>query len=163
MNELQELIDNLLEELSINRFPEFNKLLSKTCINEVFLPYLSETYKHIETELHSQENYIWTEDIQFNEALSESNSNSVEIMRNLANNYFRSTIYILQDTIPKKIMYTLVCKSQKNIGSKMYEAVKETQMTELLLEEPDIHEKRNNLKSIISDLNNAKNLIESIM
>ena len=45
----------------------------------------------------------------------------------------------------------------------MYEAVKETQMTELLLEEPDIHEKRNNLKSIISDLNNAKNLIESIM
>ena len=163
MNELQELIDNLLEELYINRFPEFNKLLSKTCINEVFLPYLSKTYKQIETELHSQENYIWTEDIQFNEALSESNSNNVEIMRNLANNYFRSTIYILQDTIPKKIMYTLVCQSQKDIGSKMYEAVKETKMTELLLEEPDIHEKRSNLKSVISDLNNAKNLIESIM
>ena len=163
MNELQELIDNLLEELSINRFPEFNKLLSKTCINQVFLPYLGETYKQIETELLSQENYIWTEDIQFNEALGESNSNSVEIMRNLANNYFRSTIYILQDTIPKKIMYTLVYQSQKDIGTKMYESVKETQMTELLLEEPDIHEKRNNLKSVVADLNNAKNLIESIM
>ena len=163
MNELQELIDNLLEELSINRFPEFNKLLSKTCINQVFLPYLGETYKQIETELLSQENYIWTEDIQFNEALGESNSNSVEIMRNLANNYFRSTIYILQDTIPKKIMYTLVYQSQKDIGTKMYESVKETQMTELLLEEPDIHEKRSNLKSVIADLNNAKNLIESIM
>lgn len=163
MNELQELIDNLLEELSISRFPEFNKLLSKTCINQVFLPYLGETYKQIETELLSQENYIWTEDIQFNEALGESNSNSVEIMRNLANNYFRSTIYILQDTIPKKIMYTLVYQSQKDIGTKMYESVKETQMTELLLEEPDIHEKRSNLKSVVADLNNAKNLIESIM
>ena len=163
MNELQELIDNLLEELSISRFPEFNKLLSKTCINQVFLPYLGETYKQIETELLSQENYIWTEDIQFNDALGESNSNSVEIMRNLANNYFRSTIYILQDTIPKKIMYTLVYQSQKDIGTKMYESVKETQMTELLLEEPDIHEKRNNLKSVVADLNNAKNLIESIM
>ena len=163
MNELQELIDNLLEELSISRFPEFNKLLSKTCINQVFLPYLGETYKQIETELLSQENYIWTEDIQFNDALGESNSNSVEIMRNLANNYFRSTIYILQDTIPKKIMYTLVYQSQKDIGTKMYESVKETQMTELLLEEPDIHEKRNNLKSVVTDLNNAKNLIESIM
>ena len=84
-------------------------------------------------------------------------------MRNLANNYFRSTIYILQDTIPKKIMYTLVYQSQKDIGTKMYESVKETQMTELLLEEPDIHEKRSNLKSVIADLNNAKNLIESIM
>ena len=40
--------ESLLEELSINRFPEFNKLLSKTCINEVFLPYLNETYKQIE-------------------------------------------------------------------------------------------------------------------
>ena len=163
MNELLELVEDLLEELSINRFPEFNKLLSKTCLNDVFLPYLNETYKQIETELSSQETYIWTEDIQFNDALSKSNSNSVEIMRNLANNYFRSTIYILQDTIPKKIMYTLVYQSQKDIGSKMYEAVKESKMNELLMEVSDIHEKRNNLKSVISDLNNAKTLIESIM
>lgn len=163
MNELQTLIESLLEELSINRFPEFNKLLSKTCINEVFLPYLNETYKQIETELISQETYIWTEDIQFNDALTKSNSNSVEIMRNLANNYFRSTIYILQDTIPKKIMYTLVYQSQKDIGSKMYESVKETKMAELLMEVPDIHEKRENFKSIINDLTNAKNLIEGLM
>ena len=60
-------------------------------------------------------------------------------------------------------MYTLVYQSQKDIGTKMYESVKETQMTELLLEEPDIHEKRSNLKSVVADLNNAKNLIESIM
>ena len=62
----------MLEELSINRFPEFNKLLSKTCLNEVFLPYLNDTYKQIETELISQETYIWTEDIQFNDALTKS-------------------------------------------------------------------------------------------
>jgi len=45
----------------------------------------------------------------------------------------------------------------------MYESVKETKMAELLMEVPDIHEKRENFKSIINDLTNAKNLIEGLM
>ena len=47
MNELQELIDNLLRRIVYWQIPEFNKLLSKTCINQVFLPCLGETYKQM--------------------------------------------------------------------------------------------------------------------
>ena len=135
----------------------------KTSLNEVFIPNLNHTYEQLNMEICSQENYIWTEDIQFNEALTNSNSNNVEVMRNLANNYFRSAIYILQDTIPKKIMYSLVTQSQKDIGAKLYEVIKNSKLDDLLIEVDDIHEKRTNLETVVKDLTNAKQLIESIM
>ena len=47
-------------------------------------------------------------------------------------------------------MYTLVYQSQKDIGSKMYEAVKETKMAELLMEVPDIHEREKILKQLLT-------------
>ena len=155
MNELNDLIEYLLEDLSINRFPEFKKLVIKTSLNDVFILNLNDTYEQLNMELCSQENYIWTEDIQFNEALTNSNSNNVEVMRNLANNYFRSAIYILQDTVPKKIMYSLVTQSQKDIGAKLYEAIKNSNMDGLLVEIDDIHEKRDNLETVIQDLTNV--------
>ena len=84
-------------------------------------------------------------------------------MRNLAYNYFRSTVYILQDTIPKKIMYTLVSQSQKDIGVKLYESIKACDITSLLIEVDNIHEQRNNLSETVKDLCKAKKLIEGIM
>ena len=163
MNELNVLVEHLLEEQSINRFPELNKLITKTCLNEVFIPHLNKTYRAIEDELCSQENYIWTDDLKFNEALVDSNSSNVDVMRILAENYYKATTYILQDTIPKKIMYYLVSQSQKDIGSKLYEIIKKTELDELLKEVDNIQERRNNLDKIIKDLRSAKELIEGIM
>ena len=163
MNELNVLVEHLLEEQSINRFPELNKLITKTCLNDVFIPHLNKTYRAIEDELCSQENYIWTDDLKFNEALVDSNSSNVDVMRILAENYYKATTYILQDTIPKKIMYYLVSQSQKDIGSKLYEIIKKTELDELLKEVDNIQERRNNLDKIIKDLRSAKELIEGIM
>ena len=163
MNELNVLIEHILEEQSINRFPELNKLITKTCLNDVFIPHLNKTYKALEDELSSQENYIWTDDLKFNEALVDSTSSNVEVMRILAENYFKATIYILQDTIPKKIMYYLVTQSQKDIGAKLYEIIKKTDLKDLLKEVDNIQEKRNNLDKVIKDLRSAKELIEGIM
>ena len=163
MNELNVLVEHLLEEQSINRFPELNKLITKTCLNDIFIPHLNKTYRAIEDELCSQENYIWTDDLKFNEALVDSNSSNVDVMRILAENYYKATTYILQDTIPKKIMYYLVSQSQKDIGSKLYEIIKKTELDELLKEVDNIQERRNNLDKIIKDLRSAKELIEGIM
>ncbi len=163
MNELNVLVEHLLEEQAINRFPELNKLITKTCLNDVFIPHLNKTYRAIEDELCSQENYIWTDDLKFNEALVDSNSSNVDVMRILAENYFKATIYILQDTIPKKIMYYLVSQSQKDIGSKLYEIIKKTELDELLKEVDNIQDRRNSLDKIIKDLRSAKELIEGIM
>ena len=163
MNELNVLIEHILEDQSINRFPELNKLITKTCLNDVFIPHLNKTYRSVEDELSSQENYIWTDDLKFNEALVDSTSSNVEVMRILAENYFKATVYILQDTIPKKIMYSLVTQSQKEIGAKLYEIIKETDLEELLKEVDNIQERRNNLDTVINDLRSAKELIEGIM
>lgn len=163
MNELSELIELLLIDLSIERFPALHKLITKTCLNDVFINNLTNTYAQIDNELRSQENYIWTEDIQFNNVLQDDQQNNVEIMRNLADNYFRATVYILQDTIPKKIMLFLVKQAQLDISTKLYEAIKINNIDELLIEIDDIHEKRSSLTSIINELTNAKELIESIM
>ena len=163
MNELNVLIEHILEDQSINRFPELNKLITKTCLNDVFIPHLNKTYRSVEDELSSQENYIWTDDLKFNEALVDSTSSNVEVMRILAENYFKATVYILQDTIPKKIMYSLVTQSQKEIGAKLYEIIKETDLKELLKEVDNIQERRNNLDTVINDLRSAKELIEGIM
>ena len=163
MNELNVLIEHILEDQSINRFPELNKLITKTCLNDVFIPHLNKTYRLVEDELCSQENYIWTDDLKFNEALVDSTSSNVEVMRILAENYFKATVYILQDTIPKKIMYSLVTQSQKDIGAKLYEIIKQTDLKELLKEVDNIQERRNNLDTVIKDLRSAKELIEGIM
>ena len=163
LSELSELVEKLVKKNSIERFPEFHKIISTTCVNDVFIPCLQKTYDQIDYELLSQENYIWTENINFINALENSNSNNVEIMRKLADNYYKSTIYILQDVIPKKIMYFLVNKSQKIISSKLYESVKVRKPLELLREVDDIHVKRVNLKATIEELINAKKLLEEIM
>ena len=106
MNELNSLIEHILIEQSIDRFPELNKIISKTCLNDVFIPHLNKTYQIIEDELFSQENYIWTDDDKFNQTLIDTTSSNVDVMRILAENYFKATVYILQDVIPKKLCIT---------------------------------------------------------
>jgi uncharacterized protein YlxW (UPF0749 family) len=60
-------------------------------------------------------------------------------------------------------MYSLVTQSQKEIGAKLYEIIKETDLKELLKEVDNIQERRNNLDTVINDLRSAKELIEGIM
>jgi len=163
MNELNALIEHILVDQSIDRFPELNKIITKTCLNDVFIPHLNKTYRTVEDELLSQENYIWTDDLKFNQALIDSTSSNVEVMRILAENYFKATVYILQDTIPKKIMYYLVTQSQKDISSKLYEVIKNLDLKDILKEVDNIQEKRNNLDKVLKDLKDAKRLIEGIM
>jgi hypothetical protein len=163
MNELTELLELIVKDLGVDRFPSFNKLIITTCINDVFMPALQDTYNHIDDELNSQENYIWTDNSQFQEILHNSKQSTAQIMRQLCKTYFGSIIYILQDTIPKKIIYCLVNNSQKEISTKLYEKIKTTNFGELLVEYDDIHLQRLELEKSIKELNSAKELIETII
>ena len=92
-----------------------------------------------------------------------STENNVEIMKTLASHYFESIVYVIQDIIPKKIMFHMVSFSQKELSSKLYNQVKDKNLTELLCEYDDIHEKRSNLEKTVKELQGAKCLIQSIM
>ena len=163
LQELNELVDILIKDNGIDRFPEFQKIITSTCINKIFIPNLNITYQEIKNELSSQENYIWTENINFLQALNKSNCNNIDIIRNLSSNYYKSTVYIIQDVIPKKIMYFLVNKSQKHLSTELYNSVKDKKPVDLLKEVDNIQSRRKTLDTNISELNNAKKLIESII
>ena len=162
-NELIDLINVLIKKYGIDRFPEFQKSIISTCLNNVFLPNMHKTYNEIDNELLSQENYIWTENINFIEALNNSKSNGPSVIRNLANNYYKSVIYIIQDIIPKKIMFFMVNKSQKCLSSELYNTIKTKNTSQLLKEVNDIHHRRLTLKNNIKELVLAKDLIETII
>ena len=80
MKELSDLIEMLLKENSLDRFPVLHRLVVTTSINDVFIPGLQNTYQIIQNELNGQENYIWTEDTEFNKELVNSSTNSTDIM-----------------------------------------------------------------------------------
>ena len=163
MTELSELLEILIKNDGVERFPNFYKLISQTFMNEILMPSLNNLHKVIDEEIKCQENYVWTEDIRFMEALNSSQDNSVEIMKMLASHYYESILYVLQDIIPKKIMFHMVTFSQRELSSKLYNQVKDKNLTELLCEYDDIHEKRTNLEKTVKELKNAKELIQSIM
>lgn len=163
MKELSDLIELLVKENSLDRFPNLHRLIVTTSLNDVFIPALQNTYNIVQNELNSQENYIWTEDKEFNKELLNSNTNSIEIMRQLADKYYKSIIYILQDTIPKKIMYYLVTNSQLVLSSKLYDKIVNTPVNDLLTEVEDVSKQRQALEHSINELSAAKQLIESIM
>ena len=163
MTELSELLEILIKEDGVERFPNFYKLISQTFMNEILMPSLNNLHKVIDEEIKCQENYVWTEDIRFMDALNRSTENNVEIMKTLASHYFESIVYVVQDIIPKKIMFHMVSFSQKELSSKLYNQVKDKNLTELLCEYDDIHEKRSNLEKTVKELQGAKSLIHSIM
>ena len=49
------------------------------------------------------------------------------------------------------------------LSSKLYNQVKDKNLTELLCEYDDIHEKRSNLEKTVKELQGAKSLIHSII
>ena len=163
MSELSELLDILVKDDGLERFPNLYKLLTNTFLNEVLMPSLNNLHRVIEEEIKCQENYVWTDDIKFIEALNSSKDNNVEVMKLLAANYYEAIIYVLQDVIPKKIMYHMVSFSQRELSAKLYDVVKDKKLEELLAEFDDIHIKRTNLEKTVKELKNAKTLVQTIM
>ena len=161
--ELTDLIEILIKDIGVDRFPKFYKLVSSTLLNEVLLRGIENLYVNLISEISCQENYIWTNEGTFLDILDKNNTCNVDVMRLLANNYYKSIIYILQDTIPKKIMFYLVSFSEKNLSIKLYESIKQENPTELLTEYDEIENERKILKKSISELSKAKKMIDEIL
>ena len=163
MAELTELLDVLIKDLGISRFPKFSKLISVTVLNNVFLEGISKLYTVIEEEIACQENYIWTNETNFLNILDNNNTCNTDVMRVLATNYYKSIIYILQDTIPKKIMLYLVCFSQKKLSIELYRLIKAENINELLTEYDEIETERASLQKTINEFSHAKKMIDEIL
>lgn len=163
MDELTELIEILLKDLGIDRFPKFSKLISGVLLNKVLLRGIENLYTHIDEEIECQENYIWTNETTFLHILEKNNTCNIDVMRLLASNYYKSIIYVLQDTIPKKIMLYLVNFSEKELPIQLYDAIKNEDHNELLTEYEEIETERKALHKNITELRTAISMINEIM
>lgn len=160
--ELSNLVDLILKDLGLTRYPKLCTLIKSACSGCVFIPKLEEIKAIISLEVEYQENYIWTEDFKFMSTLDNASQSEIEIMRTLCSNYYSAIMYILQDTLPKKIMYHLVHGSQKEISSVLYNTIKDLPVNELLSENSGIATERDVVNKKIATLNNALAAIDTI-
>mgnify|MGYP006128427481 CR=1 FL=1 len=163
MAELTELLEILITDLGVDRFPKFSKVISSVILNQVLLVGINNLYTQMHAEVDCQENYIWTDETNFLTTLESSSTCNVSVMRSLASNYFNSIIYILQDVLPKKIMFYLVNFSQKELSVKLYHAVKDLDINELLTEYAEIDRERTNLKHTIKEFKKAISMINGVL
>ena len=109
-------------------------------------------------------NYLWTDDINFIELLSNNSDNNlqVKLMRKLLNFYYNHVIHCLQDSIPKCIMLFLVKKTEDSLSTNLYEKIKNENVEKVLLEYDDIHSQRMDIEKSNRELYSARKLIESL-
>ena len=164
MNEIVILINILIDEIGIIRFPDFTKKIKNKCINDILLDNFYKTLNKIKEQINIQENYIWTDNLNFNKLLkNEENLTTLELMRELLKQYFNTYILVMQDIIPKIIMFNFIKKTEIDINEKLYNFIKNENINQLLSEYKEIHNERIKLEQTINDLNNAKEIIESTL
>jgi hypothetical protein len=163
MNSMNELLLILIKEMRIDRFPQFSKFIQQVILNDILLKNIKITNEMISYEVSSQENYIWTDNTKFIQEIQKKNTTDIEQIRNLANTYYLCILEVLQDIIPKKIVYFLINASEKTFSSVLYDKVKSQNITTLLQEYEEIHTQRQGLEKIIKELQTSKQMIESIL
>ena len=125
-----------------------------------------------------EENYIWTDDVNFRNALQSmsctttlqqhkhNNNNiksNVENMNELLKLYYNTLIENIKNVIPKTIMYFLVKQIENDVSEKFYERILKEPTEELLQEEKHFHTKRTDLQNEQKKLILAKKSINEIM
>jgi hypothetical protein len=163
MNSMNELLLILIKEMRIDRFPQFSKFIQQIILNDVLLKNIKITNEMISYEINSQENYIWTDNSKFIQEIQKKSSTDIDQIRNVANIYYLCILEVLQDIIPKKIVYFLINASEKTFSSVLYDKVKSQNIATLLQEYEEIHTQRQGLEKIIKELQTSKQMIESIL
>lgn len=163
MNSMNELLLILIKEMKIDRFPQFSKFIQNIILNDVLLYNLKITNEMISHEIHSQENYIWTDNPRFIQEIQKKVGSDLDQIRNVSNTYYNCILEILQDVIPKKIVYFLIQASEKSFSNLLYDKVKGQNISLLLEEYDEIHTQRISLDKTIKELQTSKQMIESIL
>ena len=164
-NLLIELIDILINEMYINRFPNLSKNIKNTLINGLFKMGLKTTNNKINEAMEMEEEYIWTDDPNFLHQLYDikkenMDSKNLVFIRTILTSYYDTIKKNIQHNIPKIIMNFLVKFSQKHINSYLFKGVSNENVNELLKENNEIETKRDDLINKLELISNARNILD---
>jgi dynamin 1-like protein len=165
--ELTNLLNILLDNNYINRFPKLVSIIREIIINDVFNKHQKIAIKKIEELVDMEENYIWIDDSKFLESLksmtnSVKSNNDIQLLRKLLNDYFRCIVSVIQHTIPKSIMLFLVNKSKNELQTLLFSKINKKEYLEHLIEDPNQNNLRIKYTSFKEKLNNARKILESL-
>ena len=164
--EINEMINNLLENESIARFTELTKIIKEE-INKLLNNNIIPTNNQIKDKILIEENYIWTDNVDFLNKLTDiiknNNSNTLNpsLIRTLLIAYFKTIISSISDQIPKIIMYYFINNTEKDIYIELFKNISSYDINTLLLESSEISNKRKELSIQKNNIDSAIKLIQS--
>lgn len=168
MNELINLINIIIDDIGIIRFPKLTKIIKNVVINKIITENLQKAHIKIQEIILMEENYIWTDNVDFLSILNEDNNKNniesqIKIMQKLIKNYYNTVKISFANIIPKYIMLIMIKNTISLLPSKLHETIKSENIDNILREYEDINEKRLYLNKSNSKMNNAKKLIKQII
>lgn len=166
-NELVKLINELIENSPINKFPELRTVINNESIQNVIIPNSTLSSQRLEELVLSQEKYIWTDDEKFHQLLlafgkEDYNKNILPALRRLLIQYIDSITEHIADVAPKFIMFYLVERCIENIYSTIYPKLAVKNVSRLLTEDPDVEKRRKTLTALRAELKTALSTIERL-
>ena len=171
-SELLKLIDELLKTKRLSRFPNLIKKIKNEITTDIITRNIQVTNEKIDELFKTEENYIWTDDKIFRDALNtlstknlsnDASDSSVKQMNMLLKLYYDTIVENIKNNVPKIIMYFLVKKMEDEINLNFYEKVMAESIDDLLEEEGNISLKRKELRNERDRLTTAKESINSIL
>lgn len=186
--ELIKLLELILSDEEIARFPQLKKKFKDAIIHQVITLNQNQTAQEIEKFVKLEEGYIWTEDQVFKNELmnlskgdvlnenqshnqnkrpglfdkndNNSNRSPVMILRRLLRTYFLTVQENFQHNIPKTIQEFLINDTVRKINATLFLEIRDIQPENLLKERPEQETKRNKLKQQLKLLISAREKLE---
>lgn len=163
------LIDEVLESYTYKRYPNLVKVIKSVMLNDIISFCSENTSKMLISFINIEENYIWTDDLEFNQSVIKFVQNSAkstnidtECFREILNTYYKTVTTNIKNTIPKYIMYYNVNECCKLMSRKLYTLVtkNENNKDKLLEETQEVVTERTKLLNKRGKLIEAKESIE---
>jgi dynamin 1-like protein len=173
---LMELIDILIGEMGINRFPNLTKDVKNILINNLLKECTKATNNKIKEALQIEENYVWTDDDDFLQKLYHISNNKekeielsipnkpdLEYIRNILVSYYETIKKTIMNNIPKIVMTFLIKYTQQNINSCLFQHINTENIDLLLKEDEKTETKREDLINKLNTIQSAKSLLNSYL
>jgi dynamin 1-like protein len=149
-SELLNLIDELIKAKRLINYPNLIKKIKNELTTKIIIKNMQITNDKIYELFKIEENYIWTDNNTFREALNNvsktniSNEN-VKQMNTLLKLYYDTIIDNMKHNVPKIIMFFLVKQIENDININFYDNIMSEPFDNLLEEDGDLSLKKKEL------------------
>jgi hypothetical protein len=165
---LLELIKEILGKEEIARFPLLKDRFQDLVLNQLILEYQNQANQEIKRLVSFEENYIWTDEIEFHQYLQEffKEKRLIEtdhtFIQGLLSIYYQSIQKNFSSLVPKSIMTLLVKNVEDNLCVCLFKEIQKEGFLDCLKERPEQESKRQKLKTQLDGLKKARCILEKL-